>query len=48
MATLLWRKTKFMHIFKLESQTMDEVTKVFKKMQELISYEDYKNYFKLF
>ena len=27
--TLLWRKSKFMLIFKLESQTTDEVTRIF-------------------
>lgn len=28
--TLLWKKSKFMLIFKLENQTTDEVTRIFK------------------
>ena len=43
--TLLWRKSKFMLIFKLENQTTDEVSRVFNILQELIPYEEYKRLF---
>ena len=43
--TLLWRKSKFILIFKLESQTTDEVSRVFNILQELIPYEEYKRLF---
>ena len=43
--TLLWRKSKFMLIFKLESQTTEEVTKVFEHLQQTLFDEDYKNLF---
>ena len=39
--TLLWRKSKFMLIFKLESQTTDEVSRIFNIVQESIPYEEY-------
>ena len=45
--TLLWRKSKFMLIFKLESQTTDEVSRIFNILQELIPYEDYKRLFQI-
>ena len=41
--TLLWRKSKFMLIFKLESQTTEEVTRIFKTLQTLIPLDTYKN-----
>ena len=40
--TLLWRKSKFMLVFKLEDQTMDEITRIFKTLQTLISLDIYK------
>lgn len=43
--TLLWRKSKFMLIFKLESQTTEEVTRIFEILQTLIPLNIY---FKLF
>ena len=45
--TLLWRKSKFMLIFKLESQTTDEVTRIFEYLQETLTYEDYKKLFQV-
>ena len=45
--TLLWRKSKFMLIFKLENQTTDEVSKIFNILQELIPYEKYKQLFQV-
>ena len=45
--TLLWRKSKFMLIFKLEKQTTDEVSKIFNILQELIPYESYKQLFQV-
>ncbi len=45
--TFLWRKSKFMLIFKLESQTTDEVSRVFNILQELIPYDDYKRLFQV-
>lgn len=45
--TLLWRKSKFMLIFKLESQTTDEVTKVFEYLQETLYEDDYKKLFQV-
>mgnify|MGYP000552778934 CR=1 FL=1 len=45
--TLLWRKSKFMLIFKLESQTTEEVTRIFKTLQTLISLDTYKNLFQV-
>lgn len=45
--TLLWRKSKFMLIFKLESQTTDEVTRIFEYLQQTLPYEDYKNLFQV-
>ena len=45
--TLLWRKTKFMLILKMESQTTDEVTRMFKYLQSFIPEEDYKRLFQV-
>ena len=45
--TLLWRKSKFMLIFKLESQTTDEVSRIFKILQNLIPLDIYKNLFSI-
>ena len=45
--TLLWRKSKFMLIFKLESQTTAEVTRIFEILQTLIPYDDYKKLFQV-
>lgn len=45
--TLLWRKSKFMLIFKLESQSTEEVSRIFRILQELIPYDDYKNLFQV-
>ena len=45
--TLLWRKSKFMLIFKLESQTTDEVTRIFKTLQTLIPLDIYKSLFQV-
>ena len=43
--TLFWRKSNFMLIFKLESQTTEEVTRIFEILQTFIPEEDYKNLF---
>ena len=43
--TLFWRKSNFMLIFKLESQTTEEVTRIFQILQTLIPEEDYKKLF---
>ena len=45
--TLFWRKSKFMLIFKLENQTTDEVTRIFKLLQTLIPLNIYKNLFQI-
>ena len=45
--TLLWRKSKFILIFKLESQTTEEVTRIFKTLQTLIPLDTYKNLFQV-
>lgn len=45
--TLLWRKTKFMLIFKLQSQTTEQVTKVFEYLQQTLYENDYKNLFQV-
>ena len=45
--TLLWRKTKFMLILKIESQTTDEVTRMFEYLQYIIPYDDYKRLFQV-
>lgn len=45
--TLLWRNSNFMLIFKLESQTKDEVSKVFKWLQETLDYDTYKKMFEV-
>ena len=43
--TLFWRKSNFMLIFKLESQTTDEVIRIFEILQNFIPEEDYKRLF---
>ena len=45
--TLLWRKSKFMLIFKLENQTTEEVSRIFNILQQLIPYDDYKRLFEV-
>ena len=45
--TLLWRKSKFMLIFKLENQTTEEVSRIFNILQQLIPYDDYKRLFQV-
>ena len=40
--TLFWRKSNFMLMFLLESQTTDEVTKVFEYLQQTLFEDDYK------
>ena len=45
MLTLYWRKSHFMMIFLLESQTTEEVTKVFEYLQQSLLEEDYKKMF---
>ena len=45
MLTLLWRKSNFMLIFLLESQTTDEVTKIFKYLRDVIPDETYRKLF---
>lgn len=45
--TLLWRKAKFMLIFKLDNQTTDEVSRIFNILQELIPYDEYKKLFQV-
>lgn len=45
--TLLWRKSKFMLIFKLDNQTTDEVSRIFNILQELIPYDEYKKLFQV-
>lgn len=45
--TLLWRKTKFMLIFKLESQTTEEVTNIFEYLQKTLDEEIYKYLFQV-
>ena len=43
--TFYWRKTHFMMIFLLETQTTDEVTQVFEYLQQKLFEDDYKNLF---
>ena len=45
--TLLWRKTKFMIILKMENQTTDEVTRMFEYLQSFIPEKDYKRLFEV-
>ena len=45
--TLLWRKSKFMLIFKLQEQTTAEVTRIFDYLQETLPYEVYKYLFQV-
>jgi len=45
--TLFWRKSNFMLMFLLESQTTDEVTRVFEYLQETLPEDDYKRLFQI-
>ncbi|MDO4975476.1 MAG: IS30 family transposase [Alphaproteobacteria bacterium] len=45
--TLLWRKSKFMLIFKLENQTTEEVSRIFNILQEVIPFDIYKKLFQV-
>lgn len=45
--TLLWKKSKFMLIFKLENQTTNKVSRIFNILQELIFYKEYKRLFQV-
>lgn len=45
--TLFWRKSNFILIFLLESQTAGEVTRVFEYLQETLPEEDYKRLFQV-
>ena len=45
--TLFWRKSNFMLMFLLESQTTDEVTMVFEYLQQILLEDDYKKLFQI-
>jgi IS30 family transposase len=45
--TLFWRKSNFMLMFLLESQTTDEVIKVFEYLQQTLLEDDYKRLFQV-
>lgn len=45
--TLLWRKSKFMLIFKLENQTTLEVSRIFNYLQQTLPNNVYKNLFQV-
>jgi transposase, IS30 family len=45
--SLLWRKSNFMLIYKLESQTTDEVTKIFEYLQTILPLDTYKYLFQV-
>jgi len=45
--TLFWRKSNFMLMFLLESQTTDEVTMVFEYLQQTLLEDDYKKLFQV-
>ena len=45
--TLLWRKSKFMLIFKLGSQTSNEVSRIFEYLQQTLLENDYKKLFQV-
>ena len=45
--TLFWRKSNFMLMFLLESQTTDEVTNVFEYLQQTLLEDDYKKLFQV-
>lgn len=47
MLTFLWRKTRFMIIILLQSKTMQEVTKAFGYLQNIIPLNIYKNLFQV-
>ena len=43
--TLLWRRSKFILIFKLEEQSTNEVTRIFEYLQQTLLEDDYKKLF---
>ena len=43
--TLLWRRSKFMLIFKLKEQSTNEVTRIFEYLQQTLLEDDYKKLF---
>ena len=45
--TLFWRKSNFMLMFLLESQTTDEVTRIFEYLQKVLQEDDYKKLFQV-
>lgn len=45
--TLFWRKSNFMLMFLLESQTTDEVTKIFDYLQNTLPEQEYKKLFQV-
>ena len=45
--TLFWRRTNFMLMFLLESQTTEEVSKVFEYLQQTLFEDDYKKLFQV-
>jgi IS30 family transposase len=45
--TLLWRKSKFMLIFKLASQTTEEVSRIFETLQTVLPLNIYKKLFQV-
>ncbi len=45
--TLFWRKSNFMLMFLLESQTTGEVTKIFEYLQQTLLADDYKKLFQV-
>ena len=45
--TLFWRKSNFMLMFLLKSQTTDEVTKIFEYLQQTLLEDDYKKLFQV-
>ena len=45
--TLFWRKSNFMFMFLLDSQTTEEVTRIFKYLQETLPEEVYKRLFQV-
>ena len=45
--TLLWRKSRVMLVYKLENQTMEEVSRIFNYLQTTLPYEIYKFLFQV-
>ena len=45
--TLFWRKSNFMLMFLIESQTTDEVARVFEYLQQTLLEDDYKKIFQV-